>query len=322
MPIRLFYHLALLLIAEMVAALAWLWFDWPADTLLLVFLVLVSGQYLLMRNQVKITQQVATPPPLAEAQTQAPLPELIAKAVHEMNTPLGSSLITVTHCQDSLTLLEQGLTNDQLSYEELREYIDNNKETLNILHSNLLRLNSLIKDFYTVSHQYQLQLIERIHIATELAQIVNDLTPQIGQHQVSIDCPEDIWFSVNPTIFYQVVNNLIVNAARHAFDEQTSGQINVQVRLTDLQQLTLTCQDNGIGMTEDIRSQIFKPFFTTKKVSGGTGLGLAIVQGALLSIHGRIRCESQPSQGSRFTIEIDSPDNHQRDLHLVRKQVS
>jgi signal transduction histidine kinase len=64
-------------------------------------------------------------------------------------------------------------------------------------------------------------------------------------------------------------------------------------------------QDNGSGMTETVRQQVFNPFFTTKPTGKGTGLGLSISYQIVVDKHGgSIECFSQPHQGTEFLIEI------------------
>ncbi|MEG4517521.1 MULTISPECIES: PAS domain S-box protein [unclassified Microcoleus] len=64
-------------------------------------------------------------------------------------------------------------------------------------------------------------------------------------------------------------------------------------------------QDNGPGMTETVRQQVFNPFFTTKPTGKGTGLGLSISYQIVVDKHGGlIQCFSQPDQGTEFRIEI------------------
>jgi two-component system sensor histidine kinase PilS (NtrC family) len=63
-------------------------------------------------------------------------------------------------------------------------------------------------------------------------------------------------------------------------------------------------EDNGCGMTEETRTQLFEPFFTTRAGQGGTGLGLAVVHAIVQAHGGRIAVASTPGVGTRFTIDL------------------
>jgi signal transduction histidine kinase len=64
----------------------------------------------------------------------------------------------------------------------------------------------------------------------------------------------------------------------------------------------VTVYDNGIGIPEEIRDKIFEPFFTTKDVGKGTGLGMSISYGIIKDYGGTIDVESDPDNGTMFTL--------------------
>ena len=67
--------------------------------------------------------------------------------------------------------------------------------------------------------------------------------------------------------------------------------------------IVVEARDNGIGMNEDTKANVFKPFFTTKDLSG-TGLGLALTS-RIVKLHGgEVDVESEPQKGSRFRIVL------------------
>lgn len=112
----------------------------------------------------------------------------------------------------------------------------------------------------------------------------------------------------------QVFTNLIANAI-DAMDESNFGksyteiekkpnQIRIRTSL-DNQQVKISIADNGLGMPESVRNQIFHAFFTTKPEGQGTGLGLSISYEIITEKHGgTIECISFLGQGTEFIIQI------------------
>jgi signal transduction histidine kinase len=66
----------------------------------------------------------------------------------------------------------------------------------------------------------------------------------------------------------------------------------------------VSVQDNGIGISKEDQAHIFEPFFTTKKEGHGVGLGLSTVYGIIEGHKGTIHVESEPGQGTTFTIHL------------------
>ena len=108
---------------------------------------------------------------------------------------------------------------------------------------------------------------------------------------------------------YQIVTNLVSNAAQAIGDEIGAITITLDVVASDSQEMIqLSVSDTGEGMDEATQQRIFEPFFTTKQVGRGTGLGLSIIAGIVADHGGRIEVKSAPGKGARFDIFIRLPD--------------
>jgi signal transduction histidine kinase len=114
---------------------------------------------------------------------------------------------------------------------------------------------------------------------------------------LSPDVPEII---ADPGQITQVLVNLAVNSFQAMPD---GGKLTIMTQVID-DHIRLVVKDTGIGMNEDVKSQIFLPFFTTKEISEGTGLGLAVVHGIVTSHHGSIHVESTVGSGTQFEIHL------------------
>jgi PAS domain S-box-containing protein len=117
----------------------------------------------------------------------------------------------------------------------------------------------------------------------------------------------------DPNQLEQVVVNLVTNA-RDAMPE--GGRITIETETVSIEPdsvdgrpgmkpgrwVRLKVTDTGHGMDAATRERVFEPFFTTKRAGEGTGLGLSTAYGIVKAHGGFIDCDSEPGQGTRFTL--------------------
>jgi two-component system NtrC family sensor kinase len=117
-------------------------------------------------------------------------------------------------------------------------------------------------------------------------------------------------------VFMNIISNAI-DALNESNSQRSESEIinhpsKILIR-TELKQnhVTIRISDNGLGMSEEIKTRLFEPFFTTKPIGKGTGLGLSISSQIVLEKHnGSLQCESMPGKGTEFIIEIPIQQNH------------
>ena len=160
-------------------------------------------------------------------------------------------------------------------------------------------------------------VLERMDLSAhvrEIGTLVNAAIPKqvTVEMRLSTDLPA---IEADPGQVQQIIMNLVINAAE-AIGEDRSGNVRVVTRRETLSPATkaqflpdcpqpgayvvLEVEDDGAGMTEDVRAQIFDPFFSTKFT--GRGLGLSAVLGIARSSGGAVTVESVPGQGSTFRV--------------------
>jgi len=107
----------------------------------------------------------------------------------------------------------------------------------------------------------------------------------------------------NPQQIEQVVVNLVMNALEALPNSKCA--VTVATRADIAQRVVfLEVHDEGVGIRPEHVRHLTEPFFTTKEAAGGTGLGLAIAS-SLVRLHkGRLIFASDPSRGTRVTVEL------------------
>ncbi len=101
----------------------------------------------------------------------------------------------------------------------------------------------------------------------------------------------------------EVLINLILNAIEAM---SAGGELGIET-LRDGRWVVLRVSDTGAGMSEEIRAQVFMPFFTTKS-AGSTGLGLSSAKDLIVGHGGTISVTSEPGRGSTFTVTLPSAE--------------
>ena len=119
-----------------------------------------------------------------------------------------------------------------------------------------------------------------------------------------IDIEEDLpVIYTEPYVIQQVVINLLINATEASDKRNSCVTLNVKRGNAD-GQLIIEVKDNGRGMDEQIKKEIFEPFFSTKDSGYGNGLGLSLSKRLIESLDEYIEVESEPGKGSTFRIKL------------------
>lgn len=214
----------------------------------------------------------------------AALGQLSAGLAHEIRNPLGV-------IKGSAEILNQKLAASDAMAQELSGYIYTEVNRVSALVSRFLdfarpsQLNLHVEDLPALLESCLKTAAEQG--ATAHVRIERDYAPSLPRVMADRELCE------------QVFTNLLMNAG-DAMGEQ-GGELKIRVRPAD-SQVVVEIEDSGPGVPEQMREQIFNPFFTTKKT--GVGLGLAIVSKIVDAHGGAVKLVSAPGHGACFRVTL------------------
>lgn len=240
--------------------------------------------------------------------------EFLSMVSHELKTPI-----------TPMKLYVQMISREDKS-SNLNDF---QKKALSIVYKNILKLETIINDIFTV---YKMEsdnfpLNKQVTNISELIDTnVSALRPLMKEKEISFDAVVTTNLNVycDPIRISQVIFNLVNNAVDHV--PEKGGKITIKVEAqsnkaerfdsTDSYQheiqkkIIFTVEDNGIGIKDENIASIFKKFYQIdtglRRKYGGTGLGLAICKGIIESHGGAIWLDSTYKNGARFMFSLDA----------------
>jgi signal transduction histidine kinase len=205
---------------------------------------------------------------------------------HELGNPVNSIKMTL-----------EVLINNFSKYGEStrREYLDN-------LHGEVSRLEELLKSIKSINMYEQLD-VRAVDVAALLKNLLQLMDPEIAGKGIAVglECPQPPLRGMgDPRALHQVLLNIVGNAVQ-AMEGRPEPRLDIRIEPCG-PRLLLVIRDNGCGIAEEKKRELFLPFFTTKR--RGIGLGLTIARKLLTQMNGTIEIASRQHQGTDVRITL------------------
>jgi signal transduction histidine kinase len=242
---------------------------------------------------------------LVQTEKLAALGRLVAGVAHEINTPVGTSLTVASAFINKTKRFEANVASGDVRRSTLTEFIAASREAASQIMFNLGNAVDLIQSFKQVATDRNVSDRRRFDLAEVTDQVVRGLRFGLRSQSVtlSVECEPDLTMNSYPGPYGQVLTNLVLNSAVHAFPDGARGSVRIAAQASGRDHVEVLFSDDGCGMSPEVRRQVFDPFFTTRRDQGSTGLGLHIVHNIVTSrLGGRISLETRPGAGTKIRI--------------------
>jgi signal transduction histidine kinase len=276
----------------------------------------------LAMNELKATQSQ-----LVQQEKLASLGQLTAGIAHEIKNPLNFvnnfSEVSIEMIEEALEEIEKREARDETL---IRENLEDIRSNLKKVHEHGSRANSIVSSMLQHSRGGT-----RKKEPTDLNAMIKEYINlsfhgmRAGKSAIDVDIIFELDYDIKEVLLIREdFTRVIINLCNNAFDAMRSKKYELgssnykvgvelgkdylpQLRVSSVianGEVTISFEDNGQGIPDEIKDKILQPFFTTKKGTEGTGLGLSITHDIVKAHGGELKIETEPEMGARFIISL------------------
>ena len=251
---------------------------------------------------------------LIHAEKMSALTGMVVGIAHELNTPLGISVTSLSLLREQFTILEKKFTDQTITPNDLAGFLEVSGNCIKMTSDNIERSVSLVNKLKQVDKKMSIEQPSNINLKVLLEDSVTLLTAILSEKeiQVKVHCDDGLELWVPQMSLQYVIEELINNCALHAFQshEKRNHTITIKTRVIE-HHTEITIEDNGVGISPDDLNKVFQPFYTTLRSRGGTGLGMYMVYNICTrKLAGGINVKSEVGKGTQITLIIGQEADH------------
>jgi len=264
-----------------------------------------------------VSEKVHLEETMVQSEKMVSVGGLAAGMAHEINNPLAGIIqnasVVMQRLDPALPVNQRVAAESGIEFAALQRYLEQ-REVL-ALQRNVVEsgksASRIVKDMLTFARKGNLQpscasITKILDTTVELAQSDYRLKKNFSFDKIEIrreyqeDLP-DIECEI-PKI-QQVILNILRNGAEAMYGQPQPRFILRASKGSDYVQIEI--DDNGPGLSQEVKSHLFEPFYTTKEIGRGTGLGLSVSYFIITEGHGgEMMAESEPGHGACFIIRL------------------
>ncbi len=238
------------------------------------------------------------------------LSSLVTGVAHELNTPIGICISSISHVQENTNQVKDKFKNNKLSKSDLESLFSDIQQSLGLASKNIDKLTNLIGSFKQISVDQHTESPQIIELRSLITQIIKSYASKLqdsdttlifdGNHLIDMySCPKTISL---------ILGHFINNSLIHGFNQKKHSQIIIEISNTNSEfhdDVLIIYKDNGCGVCPTTLMNLFAPFSVTDAKPDSIGLGLHIVHNLVTQkLKGKIIANSLEGHGLELYIRL------------------
>jgi two-component system, NtrC family, nitrogen regulation sensor histidine kinase NtrY len=222
---------------------------------------------------------------ITQHEKQAAWQDIAKQVAHEIKNPLTPMKLNLQHLQNTI---KKGVESKELL----------NKNIKNLLY-NIENISEIVDSFMAFA-KMPMPKIEKINFLNPIKAAYQNF---INNDSVSLKIESKLLKAnvlADEKLLFQIINNLIINALQ-SVGEGVLPKVEIEFKKSESKYI-LSIADNGMGISDEFKTRIFLPNFSTK--NEGTGIGLSLAKWGIENMNGEIWFENKPKNGTIFFIEL------------------
>ncbi|WP_299979110.1 sensor histidine kinase [uncultured Pseudoteredinibacter sp.] len=243
---------------------------------------------------------------LIESEKHASLGRLVRGISHELNTPIGIVKTASSGLIDNSKAIYNNFLQGSLSPDSLKAYLEKMINSGDLIESNIDRMSAINQSFKASSSDEYSHKASDVNIRDLIDKIILYVQAHLDEKNIStkITIDESLNIRTNAEALQNVLKELLTNCIDHGFGEKSdTNLITIKTSRWKNIGIKILIVDNGKGMNEETKSEVFEPFYTTSPSPHHSGLGLHSVFNWVTQIlRGQISCRSKLGSGTCFIL--------------------
>ncbi|USD67660.1 response regulator [Vibrio sp. SCSIO 43136] len=230
--------------------------------------------------------------------------ELVVGVANEINTPLGTTILTASHMKETILSFEQQFREQKVTSAKLKDFIHFCHDSVDLTLNNLNRVTNMMEMFRSISASDREEHVGEFNVVSIVEKVVGHFHAKLGERGIVVKIDsEPLTIHSDNKLLELVLTNLISNTLSHAYPEGNVKNVHVSWLMVG-DKVEIVYWDHGVGMTDQQLEKLTTPFYTTKRGRGGhLGLGATIaaniIQGPL---NGQYQVTSDSEKGLKWRL--------------------